>query len=220
MNIAHLHPRTTKNKYGLLLIALICFIMFSPLMTSSYIGRVVFLVLFVFTILGVSKGISKSSHYRWLLAGMGFVAVIFNLLGANDFHLMLISRLMSLLFFGLTVWQFSLDIFVDCDASIDSLFGSICIYLLIGTMFSTIYVILSMFRPDALVFSANNEHLHNVFDYFYFSFVTLTTTGFGDIVAVNQVARCFVTIESVVGLFYLAILVAHLATLMNPSRRT
>lgn len=219
MNIPHLSPRTTKNKYGLLLIALLCFILFSPLTTSNNFGRVGFLVLFVFTILGVARNISVRSHHRWSLASIGFIAVFFNLIGAGDFYLLLISRAMSLLFFGLTIWRFSLDIFVNCEASIDSLFGSVCIYLLIGTVFATVYVILSMFCPEAFLFSANNAPLTNVFDYFYFSFVTLTTTGFGDIVPMHQVARAIVTVESITGLFYLAILVAHLATLMNPPKR-
>ena len=73
-----------------------------------------------------------------------------------------------------------------------------------------------MFDATAFVYSSTGLPLQHPFDDYYFSFVTLTTTGFGDIVPNSQVARSFVTIEAITGLFYLAILVAHLATLVRP----
>ena len=53
----------------------------------------------------------------------------------------------------------------------------------------------------------------------YFSLTTLTTTGYGDIIAVDPLARSLANLESVIGVFYVAITVARLVTLELEDRR-
>lgn len=218
LNLNPIKVNTINNRYTLLLIALISFILFSPLTTDSNIGRASFLVLFIFTILGVSRGAFVSKRHHWYLLMIGVSALFFHLLGVHNSLMHLMSKLMAIIFFVLAIWQFSVDVFLRSKANMDTLFGSICIYLLIGTVFATIYIILQEVFRDSFIFSANNIPIKNPFDFYYFSFITLTTTGYGDIIPHNQWARAFVTIESVSGLFYLATLVAHLATMMNTVR--
>jgi ion channel len=55
----------------------------------------------------------------------------------------------------------------------------------------------------------------NGFNAFYFSFVTLSTAGYGDIVPVSRMARMLAVMESVTGLFYVAILIARLVTMYS-----
>ncbi len=218
LNFHPIKVNTINNRYTLLLIALISFILFSPLTTESNIGRASFLVLFIFTILGVSKSAVESKMDHWYLTAIGCSALLFHLLGVHDGVMHLASKLIAIIFFILAIWQFSVDVFLRSKANMDTLFGSICIYLLIGTVFASIYIILQEVFAGSFVFSANNAVIYNVFDFYYFSFITLTTTGYGDIVPNNQWARAFVTVESVTGLFYLATLVAHLATMMNSAK--
>ncbi|MFH1829645.1 MAG: potassium channel family protein [Pseudomonadota bacterium] len=96
----------------------------------------------------------------------------------------------------------------------NSIMGSLCIYMLIGMFFAFFYAGLDVMRPDAINFSgANVQDLGDFSDYLYFSYTTLTTTGFGDIVPVRPVARLLAYMETVIGSMYLVIVVASLVSI-------
>lgn len=99
----------------------------------------------------------------------------------------------------------------------DKIYGAICVYLLVGYAWAFAYAIVEQLQPGA--FSIPNQldegpdYVQRVMRMRYFSFVTLTTVGFGDIVPRSSVARTFATLEAVMGQIYLAVLVARLVGL-------
>ena len=56
------------------------------------------------------------------------------------------------------------------------------------------------------------------FNAFYFSFVTLSTVGFGDVAPVSKVARTLAVMEAITGMFYVAVLIARLVAMYSPAR--
>jgi voltage-gated potassium channel Kch len=98
-------------------------------------------------------------------------------------------------------------------ADVATVIGSICAYLLIAFAFTSLYVGLELaspgsFRfgdqpPDYLLFSALS----------YFSLVTLTTLGYGDTVPLSEIARAFVTLESVIGILFPSFVIARIVSL-------
>ncbi|MGB8558149.1 MAG: ion channel, partial [Pseudolabrys sp.] len=91
--------------------------------------------------------------------------------------------------------------------------GAILLYLLIAVAFGALFVLIGLSAPDAfkgITFEDNPALANSVT---YLSFVTLTSTGFGDIVPVHPVARTLCNIESIVGQLYPATLLARLVTL-------
>lgn len=88
--------------------------------------------------------------------------------------------------------------------------GAICIYLLIGYIWSLGYLFIAEIAPQAFNGLQQASWHDNFFDALYFSFVTLTTLGYGDISPAVPVARFLVIMEAVVGMFYMSILVASL----------
>lgn len=98
------------------------------------------------------------------------------------------------------------------------LIGSVVLYLLLGLMWCTLYLMILYFDPEAfrgLTSVAWNENFSAMA---YFSFVTLTTLGYGDIIPVNEVARVLVYLEAIAGLFYMAIIVASIVSARLLSR--
>lgn len=91
--------------------------------------------------------------------------------------------------------------------------GAILLYLLIAVIFGALFTFVGLSIPDAfkgITFEDSPSLANTVF---YLSFVTLTSTGYGDIVPVHPIARSLCNIESVIGQLYPATLLARLVTL-------
>jgi hypothetical protein len=91
--------------------------------------------------------------------------------------------------------------------------GAILLYLLITVLFGTLFIFVGVSIPDAIkgITFEDNAALAN--SVFYLSFVTLTSTGYGDIVPVHPIARTLCILETVIGQLYPATLLARIVTL-------
>lgn len=103
----------------------------------------------------------------------------------------------------------------------DKIYGAICGYLLIGIIWAFIYTTIENAAPASFSFThgVHADYYHSFSHRFYFgqfiyySFVTLTTTGYGDISPTSNLARVFSALEAVVGQLYVAVLIARLVGL-------
>jgi len=99
--------------------------------------------------------------------------------------------------------------------------GAVALYLNIGLMFGTVYRLIWHFIPDAMANIPSGGGWQADATILYFSFVTLTSTGFGDIVPVHPLVRTLANVEAVIGQLYPATLLARLITLeLRGHRRT
>jgi hypothetical protein len=99
--------------------------------------------------------------------------------------------------------------------------GAVAAYLLLALCFSLAYDLTEYVHPGSFTLplgGAEGLHPRSV-SFLYFSVVTLTTVGFGDIAAVHPVARSLVMVEALVGTLYPAILIARIITLQIETRR-
>ncbi len=99
---------------------------------------------------------------------------------------------------------------------------SISAYLLLGLLWSLAYRLVADLTPGAFAFNAAHEQSMQDFNAFYFSFVTLTTVGYGDITPVSSVARMLAVMEAMTGTLYVAVLISRLVALYSaphPARK-
>ena len=89
--------------------------------------------------------------------------------------------------------------------------GAIAVYLLFGVAWAHAYHVIDILHPGS--FSAPAGELSTPADWIYFSFVTLTTVGYGDITPVSTLARALAIAEALVGQLYLAIMLARLVAM-------
>ena len=117
---------------------------------------------------------------------------------------------LMLVFMLAAAWLVGSQVLLTGEVDLNIIVGSVALYLLIGMIWSILFTILLEFSPDAL----NGIDAGMWYDNYplttYFSFVTLTTLGYGDISPATPVAQVMVTLEAVMGMFYLAVIVASL----------
>ena len=104
--------------------------------------------------------------------------------------------------------------------TVEVLCASIAAYLMLGLMWTVAYWLVDQLTPGG-AFSFNTErgsHSMNGFTGFYFSFITLSTVGYGDITPVSQAARWLAAMEAMTGLLYVAVLIARLVSLYSSAK--
>ena len=99
---------------------------------------------------------------------------------------------------------------------LETILGAICVYVLIAIAFAGIYGGINETEPTG--FFAQKIEPNNV-DFLYFSFVTITTVGYGDLTAGTSTGRVLVTFEAMIGQIFLVTLVARLVSMYGVSRR-
>ena len=206
-----------KNNFLYLCIALVGILFFSAVV-SQFSGTVVDTVFsFVVAAMFVLSLRSLHTETTWKRIVYGISVVFFSLAVLVKFYpskatLLFIYLLLFFYFVGsfkLAVRQILFKGTVDANKIV----GSVSLYLLIGLVWTTIYLMLLVFDPDALngIRTADWEQLFSRVA--YFSFVTLTTLGYGDISPASRIAEFFAEMEAVFGLFYMAIFVSSLINL-------
>lgn len=97
--------------------------------------------------------------------------------------------------------------------SSEHVYAALSAYLLAGTFFGVFYWVLEHFVPGSLLAVGEGASAgFSMLDGIYFSFVTLATLGYGDVLPHGDVARGFAVVEAVAGQLYLAVLVARLVS--------
>lgn len=92
--------------------------------------------------------------------------------------------------------------------------GTVLLYLTIGFTFVALYCFVALIEPNAFAgMQALQDNLSVASNFGYFSFVTLTSVGYGDIVPVHPYARSLANVETIIGQLYPATLLARLVTL-------
>lgn len=103
-------------------------------------------------------------------------------------------------------------VFAPRQPDAETIFGALCIYMLVGFTFASVYGLIS--RTEAQAFyldpTVNLHRIPNRLDFIYYSFGTLTSLGASGIVPVTAQARSFSVIEAILGVLYLAVLISRL----------
>ena len=128
-----------------------------------------------------------------------------------------IDRGAGLLFIGFVVIELLRFIFQAPRVDSEVLCAAVAGYLLSGLAWSLAYSLLDRLDPNSFVFTLGPKYTQsmNGFTGLYFSFITLSTVGYGDIVPTSSVARMLAILEAIFGMFYTTLLIARLVSLYS-----
>ena len=203
----------------MLLITILSFVIGGPFVDELFqfalIPDILLTIVFIFAIYAVSLE-KKYIFIGLLLAAPMFTSIWISLL-IKSFELFAFGELFGALFTGFVISLLVKFIFNEKEVTKEVIYAAVVVYLLIGIMWSFFYFILDYFYPQSFSFpEISSPH---VYRYLYFSFVTLTTLGYGDVAPLTSKGGALVILEAVIGQIYLVVIVAWLVG-MHVSRRS
>ncbi len=221
-----------ERPYRNIFVALIAVILVDALAPNAFArGRLADLMVAAVLIAALVETVRLRHNAIWALV-LGLPAVAVRVIAAfrpdtmaqNTAVLSLTS-----VFFVFLIWNLLHDINKSDRPTSEKVFGALCAYIFIGLLFALIFAHLEYRDPGSFYISndllaeraANESSQLNIFT--YFSFVTMTTLGYGDITPISEHARTLAWLEALIGQLYLAVMVAgfvavHISVTMKKHR--
>lgn len=225
MRLARYNKRVLlKHRMLFFLICLIALLVCFPFIHQHY-PDYLYLIELLFTLLLIA-GIFVTSNNKRLLTIMPLFALLsciviwFNFILKSQ-ELLISGLVLEIIFFSLTTFIIIRHVLEYKHVSADKILGAVSAYLLLGVVWAMIYTVIEIAFPFSFYFSLGlqshdvNLSQHRFFfsEFLYFSYVTLSTLGYGDIIPISEPARAMATLEAVSGQLYVAVLIARLVGL-------
>ena len=217
------------GKFSYLLASLIFLLVAASFAGEDRISCILFCLLMTGVLLVSAVTICR--HHKNLVPALSLAipTIIFNWLGFTTTNqtVFIVHNSLLVLFFGFVAYHVLYSILADERVTLDTIRGAVCIYLLIGLAWTYIYGTMQIVDSGAIEFYVTDaQDTMSAFgnstftQTAYYSFVTMTTLGFGDIHPVSAPARTASILQAIFGQFYLAVLVARLVVLHIGFRTT
>lgn len=212
-------PRFYRSINLWLLASLVLSLLILPTLEKQLLGRVLLVV--GLTITGILGGIVVPKRPRTVifLVLVFWIPMIWISIFVESKPLYIAHCLLASLFLGTVGGTLIFLIVRSRSITVDSIFGAINGYLIFGLAWAFAYAAIHTLLPEAIFFGSHqakealgDRHFANISEFIYFSFVTMTTLGFGDITPRGPVTRAVTWMQAVVGQFYVAVLVAWLVS--------
>jgi hypothetical protein len=210
----------SPHRFLYLLIALVAFVTLVPVLEELGYGGMIFDIFISTILLSAAYAVSESRGHFFLaliLAGPAFVLRwVNNFVGSP--WLQFVAGVLTVLFLLLVVVLILSHVLKTERVTREKIFGALSVYLIFGVVWGLSFMLQDFLVPGSFRYG---EGVRTSAEMVYFSFVTLTTLGYGDIVPVSPSARALATLEALTGQLYLTVLVARLVGLhiTHSSRR-
>jgi Ion channel len=203
-----------------LLVSLLALVAIGPWLTENVVGRGVWELLFTLVTLS-SIHVLRLKRGEALIAGLLALPTLASLWlrqAVPAVGLSQVAMVLLTLFLLYTTVTVLLRVFGEDPVTMDTLSAALCVYLLMGYLWGSLYGLMYLLAPGGFHLPmgwtpgkeqgiATDVPMNLMM---YFSFTTLTTVGYGDVLPLSGAVRAAVILEAVLGHFYLAVLVARL----------
>ena len=207
---------TVHNRFYFLLAGLLVVLLVAPVLTDPYPGFTGALLTVTLLIAVFSMSTSKQFvRIAWVLVALkvALAAVSFF---EDSIGIFLAESMIVFAFFLLAaVFSFQRVLEGD-DVDMNRIAGAISIYMLIGLIWSSLFFFMAILNPEAFKGltppgGSEIQHMNAIYmDLLYYSYVTLSTLGYGDVTPVSRAAQSLAYLEAISGVMYVAVLVSAL----------
>lgn len=219
------HKQTlTQRKFFVLFLFLLAYLVLYPYAQSGDLRYSAFRVFgVVVTVLSV-YAVSFRRRFVLFALVLAIPALVqrIALPRADAGALSVLSIILSFAFDVFIVVAIFRRVFMNDDPTAEAIFGAICIYLLVGFSFASLYRMVATMQPHAFYLDPvlNLHSGPDRFDLIYYSFGTMTCLGAAGITPVSDQARSISVIESLLGVLYLAVLISRLLSAYHSRKAT
>ncbi len=210
-------PLSRENNFLYLFISLLLFLLSGAIVAefTNIFSKGAFGLIIVLMLIASIRSLHTDKSWKYVIFFLVPVFVTLNILEhifTGKIYLFLVLLTLLVFFIGIIIKAFYQVLFVgDIDAN--KIIGSLTLYMLLGLVWAVIYMIIMLFDPTAFSGIEVTSWQAGFSRMAYYSFVTLTTLGYGDILPKNHIAEFFAYMEAVIGVFYIAIIVSSLISL-------
>ncbi len=218
-----------RHRFDTLLGALLLLLISAPVVRlivpgwHPYFARFTVAACFCVMLVSAVFAISESRRTALVAMSLAVPAILLSVLNVllQWEGIAIAYLLLGISFLGYTVVVILVFLFREQRVTFNVIFASLCVYLLLGVLWAEIYSLLEVLEPKSFMFvyaeDASGQSMRfggekSVFP-LYYSLVTMTTLGYGDIIPVSPSARMFAAVQALTGQLYLAVLVARLVGL-------
>jgi hypothetical protein len=214
----------SERRFGALLVILVALLAGPPVLLGFGLSAAWFDGMMALLLVAAILALCFERHQRLFALLLGIPTVLLSLGGhalpdEASAPVLLVGHLCEVLFLVGASVLIVKSLFSALTPTFDSILGAVCGYLFLGLAWAVLYSLIEGFRPGSFEISPKlvtggevTRPLPHVLT--YFSFVTLTTVGYGDINPVSPATRTLAWMEAVTGQFYLAVIVAGLVSLL------
>ncbi|MEN0003974.1 MAG: ion channel [Bacteroidota bacterium] len=194
---------TEDPNYIYFLISLILLLVIPPV-APLFTNGLLFMNITYGLVLTMGVIYAGTSRRDFLLMGaIAIVMFVVFLLEQRNMYFSIISALFTLVFFTIVLVKILHYILIN-PIGVNEIYACITGYLILGTVGAPLFFIIDNMFENAFQFPNTPEF----YDFIYFSFITLTSVGYGDISPIHPFARAITVLISVLGQLYLTILIA------------
>ena len=216
---AHISAFYSKHRMVILLATILILIIGKPLLMGifnyRFIPDVMLTIIFVAAIHAISR--RRMDVYVSLGLAIPMFACVWSNYWIENNNILMASQIFGVLFVAFTISRLARFIFHEKEVTKEIIFAAVVVYLLMAITWAFLYLILEFFRPGSIAFPFDQSL--DFYNFLYFSCVTITTLGYGDVLPLTQQASALAVLEAITGQMYLVVVVAWLVG-MYVSRRS
>jgi len=193
-----------------LIVSILLLIFFSPYYWDAPLSNYFNFIFLSFILISAILTLKKSSDMLKVVKRAGYLIVILTLITAitENSYLELVNRILFLLFFILVAINLLLGIIRSREVDADLIYSAVAVYVLFGFCGAVLAAVIMFFEPTA--FSLNSTYSSQFHQFLYFSFITITSTGYGDILPITPLARTHAMLLALFGQLYLTVIIGIL----------
>lgn len=200
----------SDNSQITLIVSILLMIIFAPYYWNAPFANYFNFIFLTLILLSAIITLKKSRIELRKLNKAGYFIIVINLIVAvtDNVDIELINRILFILFLVIVSINLLIEIVKSKEVDNQVIFSAVAVYVLFGFCGAVIAAIITFFEPDAFALTSNYaSQFHQLL---YFSYVTITTTGYGDVLPLRPIARTHAIFLALFGQLYLTVIIGIL----------
>jgi hypothetical protein len=209
--------RSIGNRFHILLTLFLAQLLTAPLFERSTAAAYAAHIFFCLFLAAAAYSVRKSRFFKLAIvfgacAIMGETSNYF----MDSYSVLVATNFISCAYLGLVTLLIATTVARQREISADIVMGGLCVYVLMGVFWTNLFVNLEILKPGSFSFGVHGpqpdlKSFYNLL--FFYSYVTLLTIGYGDVVPMSGMAQTLTILEGLIGKFYMIFFMASLVGL-------